>query len=167
MVSLSHHYGVFFRNSALAGRIPFENLSRNSFPSPLLDKRFIFLVPFTDRDWQPSDGNLFPLPDHWRIPLSLLQPLSGPSSSFVDNSFFRCFRHDLGKVPSAGQGFACRSNRISVCSSRLAPLATSRGRVYSCGEWLMPPTLGTKIRAEGAMRAIFWASWAAPLGSRA
>ena len=26
---------------------------------------------------------IFSLPDHWRIPLSLLQPLSGPSSSFV------------------------------------------------------------------------------------
>ena len=77
------------------------------------------------------------------------------------------FVPEEGPPARGGQGAACRSSRIRVCSSRLAPLATSLGRVYSCGEWLIPPTLGTKIRAEGAMWAMFWASWAAPLGIRA
>jgi hypothetical protein len=44
------------------------------------------------------------------------------------------------------------------------PFVMSAGAVYSRGEWLIPPTLGTKIIPMGAMRAMSWASCPAPLG---
>ena len=49
--------------------------------------------------------------------------------------------------------FSWSMDRI-VCKSTLAPLATSPGLVNSWCEWLMPPTLGTKIMATGAIKAI-------------
>jgi len=51
-----------------------------------------------------------------------------------------------------------RSIRKIVWSSTLAPLAMSSGWVNSCGEWLIPSTLGTKITPVGAIRAISCAS---------
>jgi hypothetical protein len=40
----------------------------------------------------------------------------------------------------------------------------SSGRLYSRGEWLIPPTLGMKIIPAGPILAISWASCPAPLG---
>jgi len=46
-----------------------------------------------------------------------------------------------------------RSTRSIVCSSTFAPFAQSDQRVNSLGEWLIPPTLGTKIIPIGAILA--------------
>ena len=45
-----------------------------------------------------------------------------------------------------------------VRSSTFAPLAMFSGEVYSFGEWLIPPTLGTNIMPVGAMWVMSWAS---------
>ena len=42
-----------------------------------------------------------------------------------------------------------------ACIKTLAPFATSEGVVNSFGEWLIPPTLGTKIIPIGTIRARF------------
>ena len=47
-----------------------------------------------------------------------------------------------------------RSAAATALSRTLAPFTISSGFVNSRGEWLMPPTLGTKIIAIGAMCAI-------------
>ena len=44
-----------------------------------------------------------------------------------------------------------------VCSNTLAPSAQFIQGVSSLGEWLMPPTLGTKIMPIGPRRAIICA----------
>ena len=49
-------------------------------------------------------------------------------------------------------GYAASTRNI-VCSSTLAPFAQSDQRVNSFGEWLTPPTLGTKIIPIGASLA--------------
>ncbi|MEX2150517.1 MAG: hypothetical protein WD793_09880 [Steroidobacteraceae bacterium] len=49
-------------------------------------------------------------------------------------------------------------------SSTSTPLAMSSGAVYSFGEWLIPPLLGTKIMPIGATCDMSCASWPAPLG---
>ena len=59
-----------------------------------------------------------------------------------------------------------RSISSTVRSRTFAPFAQSSQCVSSFGEWLMPPTLGTKIIPIGPSCAIFCASWPAPLGSR-
>ena len=46
----------------------------------------------------------------------------------------------------------------------MAPFSISSGREYSIGEWLIPPALGMKIIPIGAILAMLWASWPAPLG---
>ena len=40
------------------------------------------------------------------------------------------------------------------CIKTLAPFAISEAVVNSFGEWLIPPTLGTKIIPMGAIRAM-------------
>jgi hypothetical protein len=59
-----------------------------------------------------------------------------------------------------------RSISRIAASNTFAPLLQSCQRVSSRGEWLIPPTLGTKIIPIGPSCAIIWASCPAPLGSR-
>ncbi len=47
-----------------------------------------------------------------------------------------------------------RSSFNNVCSKTFAPFAMSSGCENSRGEWLMPPTLGTKIIPTGPSRAM-------------
>ena len=58
------------------------------------------------------------------------------------------------------------SAAMTALSNTSAPFTTSSGFVNSFGEWLIPPTLGTKIIAIGAIRDISCASCPAPLGIR-
>ena len=46
------------------------------------------------------------------------------------------------------------------------PRTMSAGAAYSSGLWLIPPRHGMKIIPAGAIRAMFMASWPAPLGIR-
>ena len=62
---------------------------------------------------------------------------------------------------SAGS-LAALASRATTSSRTFAPATRSASAVCSFGLWLMPPVLGTKIMAAGAMRAIIWASWPAP-----
>src|SRR4030095_978804 len=62
--------------------------------------------------------------------------------------------------------YATPSISSTVCSRTLAPLAQSSQWVSSFGEWLTPPTLGTKIMPIGPSCALICASWAAALGNR-
>jgi hypothetical protein len=48
--------------------------------------------------------------------------------------------------------------RSIVWSNTFAPFAQSDQRVNSFGEWLIAPTLGTKIIPIGAILARNWAS---------
>ena len=56
------------------------------------------------------------------------------------------------------------SKARTACKRTLAPFSISCGRENSLGEWLIPPMLGMKIMPMGPMRAIYCASWPAPLG---
>ena len=73
---------------------------------------------------------------------------------------------DCGLRPPLGMTGSYRSAASTALSRTLAPFTTSSGFVNSRGEWLMPPTLGTKIIAIGAIWAISCASCPAPLGIR-
>lgn len=58
--------------------------------------------------------------------------------------------------------YSALASSVTTSSSMLAPAKRSASGVNSSGWWLMPPTLGTKIIADGAMRAIIRASCPAP-----
>src|SRR5688572_14760274 len=58
------------------------------------------------------------------------------------------------------------SRKRTALSNTFAPFAQSCQDVSSFGEWLTPPTLGTKIIPMGVSCAIIWASWPAPEGRR-
>src|ERR1700732_4741805 len=73
-----------------------------------------------------------------------------------------------GYHPPAGRMGHQSTLRASIASTArintFTPFVMSAEAVYSCGEWLIPPTLGTKIIPMEAMRAMSWASCPAPLG---
>ena len=101
-----------------------------------------------DRRFPTSNTNLAVCLAALRIPIKIQDPVYVVEETHRPQRPCEQFRRS---ITSSYKPFS--SSFKIACIKTLAPFATSEAVVNSFGEWLIPPTLGTKIMPIGTIRA--------------